>query len=909
MIAIRTERFQYCIAEDGRNLEFTDLRTGENVIADSYCALLTDLEKQVHFPVSARMDENVLRIAFDEGTILEVKVCAHRDYADLTILSVSDERFFSVAFVNIETNICYDGHLYQGPDCQAFTASLMGMTVSTRMAEHPGRNRILRAEAYPHIGLFSTKRSPYPARAAVIGAPDGEVRTIMKEVIREIPEGELPISRKGGPWACDLEDARRTYTILTEVRPEEVDRIVERLHKFGITQVGIHQGIPYRQGDFEVNREIYPGGLRDFKAVVDRFHSHGIQVGLHPYTFFMDHHSRYLTPVPHEELGYICELTLANDIDESGEEIVFLEPPEKVAEIYASSLVSSPYLKIGKELVRFRGLRKEHPYAFLQCERGALGTQASAHAKGEKIRQLKEYFCYVAPQTDSGLFYEIARNTAEFCNACGFDMMYLDAIDGVFCLDGNDYAWYHAVAFIAEMFRYLKEPPVFDCCYNPQYTGSWYARSRYGALDAGNKGYIPYVDAHINYNDRTAERMYMPGELGWWDLYNPEALYGSQARHLMPEDLEYLCAKVLGTDACMSYRKMSVLTEKPFLDRYAEIIRRYDEVRKSGDLPPELKKLFRTPEKHFTLKQGEDGTAAFYSTFVRRYRIDSFKDARNTFYVRNHFKEQRPFIRIEPLMAAADYNDPRGVVLREFDENAVLPDDETYVLDDVRPVDGHGNTALGVWMYGDGSGAMVRIRLSNRLKDLPRGQADYYIKADYTGWRYFAFSESQNAEPETNDWPRTEMVYRIFSDVRFFYNNYRNPVDFSAVSFLRVTVRSDRPAKIRLRTLKLLPACENLLEDPCISVNGETLTFHTKLPCFHYLEYDPAGACTVYDYDGNEVEHPEVTGEAGSLIGHLNNAVTLSSLDMPDHEKRAAVTIRLTGGPALDQIREMTSDH
>ena len=895
MISIQTKHFRYSIAEDGRNLEFADLRTGRNVLADSYCALLTDREKQVHFPVSAGMKDDVLRVAFDQGTVLEVQVYVHPDYADFTIRSVSDEDFFSVAFVNVETTIDYSGHLYQGPDYDAFTTSLLGMTVSTRMAEHPGRNTLLRAEAYPHVGLLSTKRSPYPARAAVIGAPDCSIRPIMKEVVSEIPDGELPKSTKGGPWAYDCEEGRRTYTILTEVRPEEVDHIAERLKKFGISQVAIHQGIPFRQGDFEVNREIYPKGLPDFKAVVDRFHALGFQVGLHPYTFFMDHHCRYLTPVPHEELGYICELTLDRGIDETQEEIVFREAPDGVAEIYASSLVSSPYLKIGKELVRFNGLRKEPPYAFLRCERGALGTCISAHKAGEKIRQLKEYFCYVAPQTDSGLFYEIARNTAEFYNACGFDMMYLDAIDGVFCLDGNDYAWYHAMAFIAEMFRYLKKPPVFDCCYNPQYTGSWYARSRYGALDAGNKGYTAYIDAHINYNDRTAERMYMPQELGWWDLYNDEALYGTQARMIMPEDVEYLCSRGIGTNACMSYRKMTVLTEKPFLDRYAEILRRYDEVRRSGTVSPELKKRFRTPGQQVTLKQGEDGSYTFFRTFVKRFRIDSFRDARNSFSVSNPFGAQRPFIRIEPLFSAADYDDPSAVILREFDENAVIPNDETYVLDEHAPVDGRGNTALGVWLYGDGSGTMVRIRLANRLAEFERNQADYFIKADFTGWRYFAFAESQNAEPDPAEWPRTEMVYRVFRDVRIFYNNYRNPVDYAKISFLRITTNADRPTGIRIRTLKLLPALETRLTDPSLTVNGRKLTFLTTLRCLHYLEYDPAGSCTVYDYDGNVLEHPEVSGEAVALSACPDDTVTLNAKDLPLHESRAAVTIRLLG--------------
>ena len=899
MISIKTKRFQYSIAENGRNLEFTDLRTGENAAAASYCAVLTDADKKQHYPVSVKMPDSVLHIAFDNGISISVQTETRSDYALFTLQAVSCEDFFSVAFVNIETSIRYDEHLYRESDL--FTASLMGMTVSTRMAEHPGRNTVLRAEAYPHIGLLSTKRSPYPARAAVIGAADCDIRAIMKEVMQEIPEGELPKSERGGPWAYDCKDARRTYTTLSGVRLEEVDGIVERLRKFGISQVGIHQGVPYRQGDFEVNRELYPNGLPDFKAVIDRFHSHGFQVGLHPYTFFVDHNSRYLTPVPHEELDYICELTLDDEIDEKQEEIRFAEAPDQVAEVYNYSLVSSPYLKIGKELVKFNGLRKEPPYAFLNCERGALGTRVSAHHAGERIRQLKEYFLFVAPQANSDLFYEVARNTAEFYNECGFDMMYLDAIDGVFCLDGNDYAWYHAAAFIAEMFRHIRKPPIFDCCYNPQYTASWYARSRYGALDSGNKGYTAYIDAHINYNNRTAERMYMPQELGWWDLYNGNAKYGTQARIMTPEDVEYLCSRIIGTDCCMSYRRMSVLTEKPYLDRYADMIRMYDEVRRKGNLPHELKRLLREPEKHFTLQQGPDGEYVFHSAAVKRYRVDSFEDARNTFYVRNHFRNQLPFIRIEPLCAAADYDDPNAVTLKEFDENVPIAKDETYELDTDAPVDGCGNTALGVWLYGDGSGTTVRIRLANRLVDVPRNQADYYIKADFVGWRYFAFTESQNAEPDISDWPRTEMVYRVFRDVRFFYDAYRNPVDYSKISFLRITTNSDKPTQIRIRTLKLLPSFENRLENPSLTVNGKTLTFHTSLSCFSCLEYDPSGACTVYDYDGNVLGHPSVSGVPGELVDHLNNAVTLDSEDMPQHQKRAAVTVKLVGGPALKE--------
>jgi len=39
------------------------------------------------------------------------------------------------------------------------------------------------------------------------------------------------------------------------------------------------------------------------------------------------------------------------------------------------------------------------------------------------------------------------------------------------------------------MYKHLEREPVFDCCYNPQYTGSWYVRSRYGAVDESLNGH------------------------------------------------------------------------------------------------------------------------------------------------------------------------------------------------------------------------------------------------------------------------------------------------------------------------------------------------------------------------------------------------------------------------------------
>ena len=70
------------------------------------------------------------------------------------------------------------------------------------------------------------------------------------------------------------------------------------------------------------------------------------------------------------------------------------------------------------------------PYAFTSCARGAYGTRAEAHAQGAKVHHLKECFGLFLPDVNSTLFSEVAAKTAETFNECGFDMMYLDALDG-----------------------------------------------------------------------------------------------------------------------------------------------------------------------------------------------------------------------------------------------------------------------------------------------------------------------------------------------------------------------------------------------------------------------------------------------------------------------------------------------
>ena len=891
MFTLQTKYFSYSVAEDGRNIAFTDLRTGVNHIANGYCAMLTDLDRKEHDPVAAAYEDGILKVTFDNGVQIETLVEEFEEYITFTLKAASSEDFHAVAFVNIEVSTDYSKYsLDAGVD--GFTASLMGLTVSTRMAEHPGRNTLLRAEGYPHIGLFSTKRSPYPVKAAVIGTLDSEMRDIMKKVLDIVPDGVLPKTKLGGPYGYDAVDAKRTYTTQGAAGLDKVYSNIEDFKRLGIRQVSFHQGSPYSQGDFVPRKAMYPGGIEELKEVIRIYHENDMLVSLHSYTFFVAHDSKYVTPVPHPDLDHIAEVNLTKALNET-DTTVYVDTLDGVAKLYSGALVSSAYILIGNELIRFGAVDEEN-CAFINCERGAQGTAISAHEEGSLVCQLTERFCYLAPRAGSDLFYEVARNTAEFYNECGFDAFYLDAIDGVYALEGNDYAWYHAMDFINEMFKYLKSDPVFDCCYNPQYTGSWYARSRYGALDAGKKAHRDYIDAHIDYDNRTAERMYLVPELGWYDLYSYTTDYGFQDKLLTTDDAEYLCAKVVGTDCSMSYRAASVYgrEDHPILDRYSEIVRKYDRARHSGQITPELRLKLRQPGVEFKLEE-KAGKYIFRESESKMHKFENLCPGQDGFLYENRFEDQSPSIRLEAL-CAADHYDAEGVVLKEFDENETVPNDMLYVLDENGVINANGNCGLGVWVYGDGSGASVRIRLQNRLAENPRRKTEFYVKCDFTGWKYFAFYEAQNGEPSHEDWPRTEMVYRVFTDVSEFYGFYRDGADYSQLSFLRITLNTDQPTGIRLRTIKLLPYYENVLKNPTITVNGKPITFQCELAPKHWLELGADGRCEIIDFCGNVVARPIFHGEL-PVVKKGENEITLSSEESVDHYKRAEITLRVIG--------------
>ncbi len=261
---------------------------------------------------------------------------------------------------------------------------------------------------------------------------------------------------------------------------------------------------------------ILKNGLMDGRLIagsIRRLHAAGISSILHTYAFFIDKNTKYVTPVPSEDLGYFNSFTLARPVSMNDTQIVVNETTANLSMTTGFFVRNSVTLRIGNELIEYTGITNSPPYTFTGCKRGVNGTQASFHQSNEKVFHLKEMFGRFVPGPETQLFRDIATNTAEIVSDCGFDGLYFDAIDGSDILDGEENTWYYGTKFILEVARNLKTPVGMEMSSMSHLW--WHYRSRWQAWDRPIRGYKRFIDIH------SAAIKLKEYEHGLWSGYSP----------------------------------------------------------------------------------------------------------------------------------------------------------------------------------------------------------------------------------------------------------------------------------------------------------------------------------------------------------------------------------------------------
>ena len=289
---------------------------------------------------------------------------------------------------------------------------------------HEDRNggRILSADLYSGKKLHGGSAAIIAAggKEPFLDAMDGFEKDL--DLPRGVQSRRSPMLNRSIYWTSDA-------------TPSNIDQHIAIAQKAGLKMMLFYYPCFIKSrgykllGDYDL-RDEYPGGYDDIRNMLDKVKAAGITPGFHTLQTHIGVESRYVTPSIDPRLNRKRQFTLKEPIPSSGDiaEITVEENP-----------VDSPLhdrvrvIAFGGEGFEYEGYTTEPPYKFTGVRRGAYGTAAVSHRKGEiggilDISEFGSTSIYI--NQDNDLQDEIAEKIARIYD-CGFEFLYLDGSEGV----------------------------------------------------------------------------------------------------------------------------------------------------------------------------------------------------------------------------------------------------------------------------------------------------------------------------------------------------------------------------------------------------------------------------------------------------------------------------------------------
>jgi len=909
-IPIENEYVRYVIADDGTNLHFVDKRTRTDYCAQeprTSFAWVKKAGQEVNASAASYADGRITVSFGESGVNAVIGVTAKKHYFVLEVLSITGEQVEELAFVDLLLTV-------QGIPEEPFAGCALALNLQTNVPELPRANSRLRAMCYPRFGFAG-------AKVALIACPQSELRSVMQEVVSAAED--LPHSSVGGPWALDANSNRGSYLFnfggLSEEKADDWIRLAQSL---GINQIDFHGGSSFRFGDCRPNPETYPRGLASLRAVTDKLHSAGILAGLHTYAFFIDKSCPWVTPTPDARLAKDATFTLAAPLTANENRVPVVESTEAMSAITGFFVRNSVTVQIDDELVIYSGISKEPPYAFTGCQRGAYGTRAAPHAKGTDVYHLKECFGLFVPDGDSSLLAEVAAKTAEAFNEGGFDMMYMDALDGEDVLGGQENGWHYGSKYVFELCKRLKKSALMEM--STFHHHLWYVRSRLGAWDHPTRSHKKFIDIHCAANE-SCRRMFLPAQLGWWAF---KTWSGQQGEPTFADDIEYLCGKCLSTNTGLAIMGINPdnISDIPALPRFAAIMKGYEDLRHANYFPEAIKAKLRVPGDEFTLIQSAEGEWQLRPIQYAKHKVEGINSWSNIWQTNNKFDRQPLQLRIEALMSAGPYASPENVTLADFsnaedfsDRGAesgitvnLQPSAEQVKIGPVSgcyaasnaltkqqgtwtrvgkvfspPLDLNQQQGMGVWVYGDGQGEVLNFQVRSP-EHLAGGIGEHYVIIDFVGWRYIELIEPEGQRYADYSWPYGGI-----------YSIYRESVNYGQVEKLSLWYNNlppNKTVKCYLSPIKGLSLMQVKLRQPAVTVGNKAMLFPVEIESGCYLEFHSMSDCKLYGPKGELISEVEPQGDV-PILEAGENQVKFTGGVSDNANARANVTVISQGVP------------
>jgi hypothetical protein len=324
------------------------------------------------------------------------------------------------------------------------------------------------------------------------------------------------------------------------------------------------------------------------KACVEKAAKKGLRIGVHTLSTFINTNDPYVSPIPDQRLSETGSSLLSENINEASTEIP-VESDQYFKNVKPSTLHA---VRIGKEIIRFREVTATAPYKLLDCRRGAFGTKALSHAKGEHAGMLLDYpYNTLFPNFE--LQQEIAGNLGRFFSETGVSHMDFDGHEGCMSSGEGDYA---IQAFADKVFRDTQHTLMNGTSRSSHYY--WHICHYW---NWGEPWYGGFRESQGDYrleNQPLLERNYMPNMLGWFLL---SATTGQ-------EDIEWMMARSAGYHAGFALvARYNSLQKNPNTTQLLASIKLWQEASRLRIFSPDQLDRLKNPANDFHLeKEGQN---------------------------------------------------------------------------------------------------------------------------------------------------------------------------------------------------------------------------------------------------------------------------------------------------------------
>ncbi len=764
---------------------------------------------------------NVISVDTEKGAF-DVMVYTFDSYFAFEVISKIPEGIYKMHFVHVK----YD---YDYVDKKNTGAILIPLTIWADPVHFPdAKAKETYSRVFPHLGDVK-------AKIALIIAPIIEHRDIIKEASLTIDKSCGIVSKTGGAWSNDYKANFLNYTIVTDSSYEFLENNLPYFKEIGIDQLDFHIAYNnFRQGDFKVLRY---KDTKDFnQRAIGKLKEYGMTASLHSFSFYVAYNCDTLLSRPdyQKQLKVYNTYTLAEDINEDTDFIKIVESPDLIAPSSNACQKSSPVMLIGEELIKFEikidGLKV--------TQRGLAGTKPASHKKGDVLNHIEGYYYALVPQFGSELFLEVARNTAKMYNEGGFNMIYLDAIDGIHyhCDRGNE-DWFYMAQFVCEVLKNCNSDPIIE---SASTTASiWAVKGRTGAWDSATRGYKIWNNKHANANKLAMDRHLTP-MLGWYHFYplRDDAPANEHTRIHYPDAIEHM-----GSIAIMHDFSNVIKGNKPLYERYAglkrniNLYKKYDDLRKSEYFSKEYRqKLIDGPwEYHLKEKRGRKWI------FVEKdYQIAKLQDLsdteRNYKEFKNPFGAQVPFIRLEAMHSTLRRN---PMVMMKLDENTDLVAQKLEVQYG-QELNFINNRAKVVKVKGNGiKGGKIAINLRSATNSVTTF-GEYIIDTDFEGWRDFILVETDNGERNDHSFEKDITPFKV----HLAYLNH------DRLTGVDIKTEGDMTG-VKMSSILAYELTYEVYKNPTVRIGDSWIQFECELLSGEYIEWDGKNAKAIDRY-GNE---------------------------------------------------------